>query len=105
LTTSSSTRTPTASAINSENDVKIVLQNDAATINSNSSNNVTVTAPVPVERRQLINRDMQAHGGSQLNHHIEDEDEDADEEQGRSRRQWQSNRVNNNFSTLSIAPV
>jgi len=105
LTTSSSTRTPTASAINSENDVKIVLQNDAATINSNSSNNVTVTAPVPVERRQLINRDMQAHGGSQLNHHNEDEDEDADEEQGRSRRQWQSNRGNNNFSTLSIAPV
>jgi membrane-associated phospholipid phosphatase len=105
LTTSSSTRTPTASAINSENDVKIVLQNDAATINSNSSNNITVTAPVPVERRQLINRDMQAHGGSQLNHHNEDEDEDADEEQGRSRRQWQSNRGNNNFSTLSIAPV
>ena len=104
LTTSSSTRTPTASAINLENDVKIVLQNDAATINSNSSNNITVTAPVPVERRQLINRDMQAHGGSQLNYH-EDEDEDADEEQGRSRRQWQSNRGNNNFSTLSIAPV
>jgi membrane-associated phospholipid phosphatase len=105
LTTSSSTRTPTASAINSENDVKIVLQNDAATINSNSSNNITVTAAVPVERRQLINRDIQAHGGSQLNHHNEDEDEDADEEQGRSRRQWQSNRGNNNFSTLSIAPV
>jgi len=103
--TSANTRSPTASsnAINSENNIKIVLHSDAVLTNTNSTSNstsITLSAPVPVERRQLISRDALSISGSHQKHLQEEEGEEEEEEV-----LWQSNRGGGNFSNLSVAPV
>jgi len=102
--TSANTRSPTAAsnAINSENNIKIVLQSDAVLTNTNSTSNstsITLSAPVPVERRQLISRDALSISGSHQKHLQEEEGEEEEEVL------WQSNRGGGNFSNLSVAPV
>lgn len=95
--TNSRSSTAASNAINSENNIKIVLQSDADLTKTNSTS-ITLAAPVPVERRQLISRDALSISGSHQKHL----EEEADEEE---EVLWQSNRGGGNFSNLSVAPV